>query len=63
MKNIFQRLGSSGLGSILLLGLLLLVVLPSTVDIFRLNLIGKYLCYAFVAIGLVMLWGWGGVLS
>jgi len=32
-------------------------------DIFRLNLVGKYLTYAFVAIGLVMLWGYGGVLS
>jgi urea transport system permease protein len=32
-------------------------------DIFRLNLVGKYLTYAFVAVGLVMLWGYGGVLS
>jgi urea transport system permease protein len=39
------------------------VVLPLTMDIFRLNLIGKYLTYAFVAIGLVMVWGYGGVLS
>jgi hypothetical protein len=30
---------------------------------FRLNLVGKYLTYGFVAIGLVMLWGYGGVLS
>ncbi|MCZ8286630.1 MAG: urea ABC transporter permease subunit UrtC, partial [Bacteroidia bacterium] len=29
----------------------------------RLNLVGKYLSYAFVALGLVMLWGYGGVLS
>jgi urea transport system permease protein len=32
-------------------------------DLFRLNLVGKYLTYGFVAIGLVMLWGYGGVLS
>ena len=53
----------SGLGSVLLLSVLLMVVLPLSLDLFRLNLVGKYLTYAFVAIGLVMLWGWGGVLS
>jgi len=46
-----------------LLGLTLVVVLPLALDVFRLNLIGKYLSYAFVAVGLVMLWGYGGVLS
>lgn len=51
------------LGSLLILTLLLAVVLPLSLDIFRLNLVGKYLTYAFVAIGLVMLWGYGGVLS
>jgi urea transport system permease protein len=49
--------------SLALLGVLLAVVLPLTLDIFRLNLVGKYLTYAFVAIGLVMVWGYGGVLS
>jgi urea transport system permease protein len=51
------------LGSMLALVVLLAVVLPLGLDIFRLNLVGKYLTYAFVAIGLVMLWGYGGVLS
>lgn len=51
------------LGSLLLLVLLLAVVLPLSLDIFRLNLVGKYLTYAFVAVGLVMVWGYGGVLS
>ena len=50
-------------GSMLLLAMLLLVILPLSLDIFRLNLIGKYLTYAFVAVGLVMVWGYGGVLS
>jgi len=49
--------------SVLLLALLLAVVLPLSLDIFRLNLVGKYLTYAFVAVGLVMVWGYGGVLS
>ena len=51
------------LTSVLVLTLLLAVVLPLALDIFRLNLVGKYLTYAFVAVGLVMVWGYGGVLS
>ncbi|KAA8999426.1 urea ABC transporter permease subunit UrtC [Affinibrenneria salicis] len=39
------------------------VVMPLMLDIFRLNLVGKYLTYAFVAIGLVLCWGYGGILS
>ncbi len=49
--------------SLVILTLLLAVVLPLVLDIFRLNLVGKYLTYAFVAVGLVMVWGYGGVLS
>ncbi|WP_101675989.1 urea ABC transporter permease subunit UrtC [Alloalcanivorax mobilis] len=47
----------------LLLALLLAVVFPLVFDAFRLNLVGKYLTYAFVAIGLVLCWGYGGILS
>ena len=50
-------------GGIVVLGAVVLVVLPLVLEPFRLNLVGKYLTYGFVAIGLVMLWGWGGVLS
>jgi urea transport system permease protein len=39
------------------------ILLPLTVDIFRLNLVGKYLTYAFVAVGLVLCWGYTGILS
>lgn len=39
------------------------IFLPLVLDIFRLNLVGKYLTYAFVAVGLVMCWGYGGILS
>src|SRR5580700_3155128 len=45
------------------LALLLLIILPLTLDVFRLNLVAKYLTYAFVAVGLVMCWGYGGILS
>src|SRR6204780_4124110 len=46
-----------------LIALVILVLLPSFLDIFRLNLFGKYLTYAFVAIGLVICWGHTGILS
>src|ERR1700759_995118 len=45
------------------LALLLIVILPLTLDVFRLNLVAKYLTYAFVGIGLVVCWGYGGILS
>jgi len=48
---------------ILLLALVLLVVLPLCLDPFRLNLVGKYLTYGFVALGLVLCWGDAGILS
>lgn len=53
----------SDLINIVLLSLLILVVLPLVLDIFRLNLVGKYLTFAFVAVGLVLCWGYGGILS
>lgn len=46
-----------------LLAVVVFIVLPLGLDLFRLNLVGKYLTYAFVAIGLVMCWGYGGILS
>ncbi|WP_417565477.1 urea ABC transporter permease subunit UrtC [Marinobacter sp.] len=47
----------------LALAALLVIVLPLILDPFRLNMVGKYLTYAFVAIGLVMCWGKAGILS
>jgi urea transport system permease protein len=48
---------------LLLLALLILVVFPATLSVFRLALVAKYLTYAFVAVGLVLCWGYGGILS
>ncbi len=42
---------------------ILLFLLPLVLPVFRLNLVGKYLSFGFVAIGLVLLWGRCGVLS
>jgi len=55
--------GRSGSIGLLILSLVLIVILPLSIDIFRLNLVGKYLSLAFVAIGLVLCWGYGGILS
>ncbi len=48
---------------ILVLAAVLLVVLPMVLEPFRLNLVGKYLTYGFVALGLVLCWGDAGILS
>src|SRR5512132_478607 len=45
------------------LAALLIVILPLSLAVFRLNLVAKYLTYAFVGIGLVLCWGYGGILS
>ncbi len=42
---------------------LLLVLMPLLLSEFRLNLLAKYLCFAFPAIGIVLIWGYGGILS
>src|SRR5690606_4471034 len=64
MNTLINRLGGrESVIQIAILAAILLVVLPLMFDIFRLNLIGKYLCYAFVAVGLVLCWGYGGILS
>ncbi len=62
-KNGLLQTISSNYWSLAILAFILLVVFPLSMEIFRLNLVGKYLTYGFVAIGLVMLWGYAGVLS
>ncbi|MFT7229339.1 MAG: urea transport system permease protein [Methylophilaceae bacterium] len=65
MNTLAGRLlgGKEGALGIALLAALIIIVLPLGLDIFRLNLAGKYLSYAFVAVSLVLLWGNGGILS
>ncbi len=55
--------GRQGAIGLLFLALLIFVILPTFLDIFRLNMVGKYLTYAFAAVSLVLLWGHGGILS
>ncbi|BAP14899.1 MAG: urea ABC transporter permease [Alcanivorax borkumensis] len=61
--SFFQWLGSREGIYHLLLALLLVVVFPLALDAFRLNMVGKYLTYAFAALGLVLCWGRSGILS
>jgi len=63
MKALKSLLLRPSTGSLVVLAAVLLVLFPLTLDVFRLNLVGKYLTYGFVAIGLVMLWGHAGILS
>ncbi len=63
MPNGTPFLGRAGWLNLAILAVILLVVFPALLDPFRLNLVGKYLTYAFVAVGLVICWGYGGVLS
>ncbi len=55
--------GRSGTVGIAVLAIILLLIIPLSLEIFRINLVAKYLSYAFVAIGLVLCWGHGGILS
>ncbi|MGI9149791.1 MAG: urea ABC transporter permease subunit UrtC [Chloroflexota bacterium] len=49
--------------AVALIAIVSAVVLPAVLDPFRLNLLGKYLCFALVALGLDLLWGYAGQLS
>ena len=62
-QGLRSLLPKNELWGFVILAFLLVVVLPLSMDIFRLNLVGKYLTYAFVAVGLVLCWGYGGILS
>jgi len=65
MTFVYQKLmgGKNGLTGFIILAAIILIVFPLFLDSFRLNLVGKYLTYAFAAVSLVLLWGYGGTLS
>ncbi|MFT5579862.1 MAG: urea transport system permease protein, partial [Paraglaciecola psychrophila] len=65
MSFVYEKLmgGKKGLTGLVILSVLILVVFPLILDSFRLNLLGKYLTYAFAAVSLVLIWGYGGILS
>ena len=51
------------LGGFAIAAVLLFVVAPAALSPFRLDLLGKYLCYAMVAVGIGLAWGRGGMLT
>ena len=65
MSFVYEKLfgDKKGLIGFCILAALILIVFPLMLDSFRLNLVGKYLTYAFAAVSLVLLWGYGGTLS
>lgn len=56
------RHGRQDLAALVIL-VALLAAVPFTLDNFRQQLAAKYLCFAFPAVGLVLAWGYGGILS
>lgn len=40
-----------------------LAAMPFVLSLFRLTLLGKFLCYAIVALGIDLIWGYTGILS
>jgi urea transport system permease protein len=63
MNLLTKKLNKTDLIGVVVLSAIILVLFPAVFSIFRLNLIGKYLTYAFVGVSLVLLWGNGGILS
>lgn len=57
------RLGRTEGAAIAVVGLLLLVVAPATLSDFWINLLAKYLCFAIIAVGIDLAWGYGGMLT
>lgn len=48
---------------VFILLVLALLVMPFVLTLFRLTLLGKFLCYAIVALGIDLIWGYTGILS
>ena len=44
-------------------GVLVLFVLPSALSPFQINLLGRFMTYAIVALGLDLIWGYSGMMS
>ncbi len=65
MNFVYDRLlgGKNGAIGLAVIAALIFLIFPLLLDLFRLNMVGKYLTYAFAAVSLVLLWGYGGILS
>jgi urea transport system permease protein len=63
VQNARLRRFLSSWGVFLTAGFILLVLAPLIFSDFRLNLLAKFLTYAIVALGVDLIWGYGGMLS
>ena len=61
--SLSRLISKQGLIPFIILAFVILVLLPASLNIDQLNLAGRFLSFAFVAVGLVLAWGYGGVLS
>ena len=59
-KNFRSLAGGRG---IFFLGCIVLLILPLILSDFRLNLLGKFLTFAIVALGIDLVWGYTGILT
>ena len=50
-------------GVVVALAMLLILIMPAMLSAFRLNLLGRFLSLAIVALGLDLIWGYTGLLS
>lgn len=54
---------TKGRAVFLAVGFVVIVVAPTLMSDFRLNLLAKYMCFAIVAVGIDLVWGYGGMLT
>ena len=65
-NSLAEGKGKPGIQGTTVLAVLLfifLATLPFYMPMFRVSLFGKYMCFAIVALGLDMIWGYTGILS
>lgn len=62
LTSLFRRDYSALLGFVLG-AVVLLVVAPAVLTDFRLSLLGRFVCYSIVAVGIGLAWGRGGMLT
>jgi len=63
MKSFLRGDRAQLLIGVLLAAIVLCGLAPSVLSDFRLSLLGKFLCYAMVAVGIGLAWGKGGMLT
>ncbi|MBV8883982.1 MAG: urea ABC transporter permease subunit UrtC [Chroococcidiopsidaceae cyanobacterium CP_BM_RX_35] len=65
MRNIKRRQGAITLevGVVVVLALILIFIMPAVLSGFYLNLLGRFLALAIIALGIDLIWGYTGLLS